>query len=71
MPPMENSCHVFLQKHSVPKDLDNNYAVTKKKKRLKQVRYSIKFHDVFFEALDYLLSLTQLIYFCFFPYFVD
>lgn len=34
MPPMENSCHVFLQKHSVPKDLGNNYAV--KKEKLKQ-----------------------------------
>lgn len=51
MPPMENSCHVFLQKHSVPKDLGNNYAV-KKKKLNTDVRYSTKFNALFTEALE-------------------
>lgn len=50
MLPMENSCHVFLQKHSVPKDLGNNYAVKKKKIKI-EVTYI--FNDLFFEALEY------------------
>lgn len=49
-PPMENFCHVFLQKHSVPKDLGNNYAV---KKINTEVRHSIKFDTLFFAALEY------------------
>lgn len=39
---MENFCHVFLQKHSVHRDSGNNYAVKKKKRRIKgEIEYKI------------------------------